>query len=106
MPQFSVHRNRNAATKARFPLLLDVQAELLEGLGTRVVIPLAPATPGSRRASLQTLTPVCTVDGKDYVAVTPQLAGIAAKELGPPIASLADQRHDFVAALDLLITGI
>ena len=27
MPQFAVHRNRNAATKGRFPLLLDVQTE-------------------------------------------------------------------------------
>ena len=44
MPQFAVHRNRNAATKARFPLLLDVQTNLLEDLGTRVVIPLAPAS--------------------------------------------------------------
>ena len=33
MSQFAVHRNRNTATKARFPLLLDVQVDLLEELG-------------------------------------------------------------------------
>ncbi len=40
MPQFAVYRNRNAATRARYPLLLDVQSDLLAGMGTRVVIPL------------------------------------------------------------------
>ena len=106
MPQFAVHRNRNTATKARFPLLLDVQTDLLAGLGTRVVVPLAPASPAARSAAMQTLTPILTVDGKDYVLATPQLAGIAARELGPVIADLSGERRAIVAALDLLFTGI
>ena len=44
MPQFSVSRNPNPDTKAAFHLLLDVQSDLIADLGTRVVIPLAPAT--------------------------------------------------------------
>jgi toxin CcdB len=106
MPQFAVHRNRNAATKARFPLLLDVQADLLEELGTRVVIPLAPASAAAKRTTMQTLTPICTIDDKPYVLITPQLAGIAAKELGPPVAHLTRDRQAVIAALDLLFTGI
>jgi toxin CcdB len=101
-----VHRNRNAATKTRFPLLLDVQTDLLGKLGTRVVIPLAPATPGTRRSVLQTLTSICTVEGKDYVLVAPQLAGISAKELGLPIADLSHDRQTIIAAVDLLFNGI
>jgi toxin CcdB len=106
MPQFAVHRNRNAATRARFPLLLDVQTDLLEELGTRVVIPLGPATAATRRSVLKTLTPICTVDGRNYVLVTPQLAGIDAKELGPSVADLSHDRETIIAALDLLFTGI
>jgi len=106
MTQFTVHRNRNAATRSRFPLLLDVQTDLLEELGTRVVIPLGHATAATRRSVLKTLTPICTVEGKDYVVVTPQLAGIAAKELGPPVADLSHDRETIIAALDLLFTGI
>jgi hypothetical protein len=34
MPQFAVYRNRNEATRAQFPLLLDVQSDLLEPLYT------------------------------------------------------------------------
>ncbi len=106
MGRFAVHRNRNTATRGRFPLLLDVQTELLDGLGTRVVIPLAPATAAARRAAMATLNPRFTVEDKDYVLVTTQLAGIAARELGPPIADLSSERSTIVAALDLLFTGI
>ena len=106
MRQFVVYRNRNAATKARFPLLLDVQSDLLSDLGTRVVIPLTPATAASHRTAMQTLTPILVVDGKEYLLVAPQLAGIATRELGPPVADLSDQRPTILAALDLLITGI
>lgn len=44
MPQFSVYKNKNAATKARVPYLLDVQSNLLSELETRVVVPLNLAT--------------------------------------------------------------
>jgi toxin CcdB len=106
MPQFAVHRNRNPATKVRFPYLLDVQTDLLDDLGTRVVIPLTPATVATRRSALQTLTPVCSVEGKPYLLLTPQLAGISINELGPPIGDLAHDRQTIIAALDLLLTGI
>lgn len=106
MPQFAVHRNRSATTKARYPLLLNVQTDFLEQLGTHVVIPLAPATPATRRTAMHALTPICSVDGKDYVLVTPQLAGIPVKELGPPVADQSIDRQAILAALDLLFTGI
>ena len=105
MPQFAVHRNRNPATKARFPLLLDVQSDLLEPLATRVVVPLAPAG-AVARAVMDTLTPSCRVDGKDYLVMTPQLAGISARDLGPAVGDLRGQRAAVLAALDMLFTGI
>ncbi len=40
MPQFAVHRNTNPATRSSVPFLLDVQSDLIEELGTRVVVPL------------------------------------------------------------------
>jgi toxin CcdB len=106
MPQFTVHRNRNPATRGRAPLLLDVQAGLLAGLGTRVVIPLIPASADARRGALQTLTPLVSVEGRDYLLMAPQLAGIASRELGAEVADLSSARDAIVAALDFLITGI
>ena len=104
MPQFAVHRNRNAATRARYPLLLDVQSDLLAGMGTRVVVPLV-AFSSLGASALTTLTPALTIEGERYAALTPQLAGIAASELGAVVADLSGERSSILAALDLLITG-
>ncbi|MCF8107725.1 MAG: CcdB family protein [Desulfohalobiaceae bacterium] len=40
MSQFDVHENTNPETNQTIPYLLDVQADLLETLATRVVVPL------------------------------------------------------------------
>lgn len=105
MPQFTVHRNQHAPTKARFPLLLDIQANLLDDLATRVVIPLTPQA-ASKSQKMDKLTPVVQVEGKHYIVVTPQLSAISKKELGPVVADLAADRADFINALDFLLTGI
>jgi toxin CcdB len=105
MPQFSVYKNRNEATRQRFPLLLDVQSDLLEPLNTRVVVPLSPAVTASARA-MQSLTPNIVVAGKKYLMVTPQLAGISVRDLGTVVATVNSERGKIIAAIDLLITGI
>lgn len=105
MPQFSVYKNKNAATKARVPYLLDVQSNLLSELETRVVVPLYAAA-AIKASAMTVLTPRFEVEGKELVAMTPQLAGISRKELGAEVGQLAGQRDPIIRALDLLITGI
>jgi toxin CcdB len=105
MSQFTIYRNQNVHTKNRIPFLLDVQSDLVSELGTRVVIPLTLATAFKGKV-LRTLTPVVEIAGKSYIVLTPQLAGIAKNELGPPIADLSTRRDEIIAALDFLITGI
>jgi toxin CcdB len=86
-------------------MLLDVQSDLLEPLNTRVVVPLSPVgAAGTRR--MEALTPMLPVAGKDYVMVTPQLAGISVRELGIVVDIISSERPKIIAALDLLITGI
>jgi toxin CcdB len=105
MAQFCVYRNPNPRSKATAPLLLDVQSELLDGLNTRVVIPLCLATTMKGKL-MNTLTPVFEIDGKGYALLTPQLAGIPKRHIGAKVADLSAQRFSIIAALDLLITGI
>jgi toxin CcdB len=105
MAQFSVHRNPNPDTKAAFPLLLDVQSDLVADLGTRVVVPLCPASAMKGRL-IRTLTPVLEIDGRKYAMLTPQLAGVRKQQLGARVADLVSCRDEILAALDLLITGI
>jgi toxin CcdB len=102
MAQFDVYRNPK---RGAFPLLLDVQDDLLAQLGTRVVVPLSSlrthgAVPISR------LNPTTRVGSTTYVLVFQELAAIPVAALGAKVASLADRRTDLVAALDLLFTGI
>lgn len=104
MPQFNVYKNRNADSRATYPLLLDIQANLLDALQTRIVVPLTKLT--ANKKALQGATPVVVIDGEQYLLMTPQLAGVAARELGPLVASIADQRDIITAALDFVFFGI
>jgi toxin CcdB len=105
MPQFALYRNRNPASRTRFPLLLDIQSDLLKGLATRVVVPLALAS-AARARSMRSLTPVLKFEGKEFLMLTPQFAGITARELGPAVGDLASDRDKIVAALDFLLSGV
>jgi toxin CcdB len=102
--QFTVYKNKNPRSKTTYPLLVDAQADLLDELQTRLVIPLTKA-PALAKKPIARLTPSIEFEGEHYLVMTPQLAGIARSELGPAIGSVADQRTAIVSALDLLITG-
>ena len=83
--------------------VLDVQAELLAHLATRVVVPLLPEDKASH--PITELNPVFEIKGKRHVLVTQALSAIPAKELKRAVASL-DAHHDAVTrALDLLMVG-
>jgi toxin CcdB len=105
MPQFSVHKNKNPKSRSTYPYLIDVQSDLLSDLGTRVVVPLIKRSALTKKP-IKNLMPAVRVDGQEFIMMVPQLAGIAAKELGTPVASAAEHRGEVVAALDFLITGI
>lgn len=104
MAHYSVYRNDNPRTRADFPLLVDVQADLLAALRTRVVVPLVRLS-DTPMQPIDRLTPIVEVNGERYLLLAPQLAGVPAATLGTPVASLASQREAIVAALDLLLTG-
>lgn len=105
MAQFTVYRNKNPRTRTNYPLLVDAQADLLEDLQTRLVIPLTKASALTRNP-ITRLTPSIEVHGEQYLLMTPQLAGIVRSELGAPVGNVVEQRAAVVAALDLLITGV
>ncbi len=104
MARFDVYRNPGK-TQASTPYLLDVQSPLLQGLVTRVVVPLrrldqfAAVTPPAK------LTPVFSINGTDCMMETPKLASVPNRILQTPVASLAEHQHDIIAALDFLFQG-
>jgi toxin CcdB len=104
MPQFTVYQNKHPQSKKLMPYLLDVQAELLSDLQTCVVVPLTAADKNKDK-TISRLTPIVTVDGTEYLMLTPQLAGIMRKELGKPVTTLSDARNEIIGAIDFLVTG-
>lgn len=99
MARFDIHRPSGGS--ARY--LLDVQSELLDHLRTRVVIPLMP--PESVPPDMRGLHPRLVVDGTELLAATQLLAAVKRQDLGPVVATAADQRDTIIRALDLLLTG-
>lgn len=102
MAQFDVHRNPRGGS---FPLLLDVQADLLSALATRVVVPMARSKRYVTKP-LTVLNPVAVVRNVEYVLVFQELAAVPTAILGKPVASVASRHEELIAALDLLFTGI
>jgi toxin CcdB len=104
MPQFAVYLNKNLASHQRFPLLVDVQSELLEELETRVVIPIASAS-GFNDFPLRDVMPTLKLDGKEYLLMTPQLTAVPRRALGPMRGSVAAHARAISIALDMLLRG-
>ena len=105
MGQFHVHENRNTATRRLYPLLLDIQSNLLSDLRTTVVVPLTPASATAGQA-LTRLTPVVQIEEQAFIVMTPQLAVIDRHELGPIVGDLSTERTPLINALDFLVSGV
>jgi toxin CcdB len=103
MPQFTVYKNPNRRSRRRVPFVLDVQADLLDRLATRVVVPLVLA---SDMRAARHLNPTFEVDGKAVVMSTAEVAGVPLSAIGAPVADLSAKRSAIIAALDFLLTGV
>ena len=104
MPQFAVYLNKNLRSRSVFPLLVDVQSELLSDLETRVVIPLVKRA-GFTSFPLGLLMPSVEIQGEAYLLMTPQLAGVSQFDLGAHAASVAAHSRAISAAMEILLWG-
>lgn len=105
MAQFDVHRNPNPSSAKTIPYLLNVQSDLLDHLVTRVVVPLASLEAMGNQAA-RYLNPVFEIEGEKRVMLTPELAGIPAKLLGPAVVSLKEAHGEIIRALDVIFSGV
>ena len=98
MPRYDVYPNPQGGG-----FLLDVQSDLLEGLNTRVVVPLLPQ---SEQLKLpRRLNPSFVIDGTPHKMVTNLIAAIPLSDLGQPRANFLDHHDEIAAALDMLFQG-
>ncbi|HSM21630.1 MAG TPA: CcdB family protein [Rubrivivax sp.] len=98
MARFDVYTNRGGAG-----FLLDVQADLITRLNTRVVVPLLPRdtapTPADR------LNPVFEVQGSKVYMATQFMAAVPQSELTTLIATLDRESDAIFSAIDFLHHG-
>ncbi|WP_068077804.1 CcdB family protein [Novosphingobium lentum] len=98
MAKFDVYRQVGTG-----PLVLDCQADLLDGLTTRLVVPLLPEAHVPK--PIARLHPVFAIDGERLVMATHLASAIAVRELGARVVSLLPKQDAIGNALDMLIAG-
>ncbi len=105
MAQFDYYANTDKETNNTYPFIVDVQDGLLDGLNSRVVIPLT-ALSNLESSYPKNLCPVITIEGKEYSLLTHQMASVSIRTLSKYGGSLAHVRIEIISAIDFLITGI
>jgi toxin CcdB len=85
--------------------VVDIQSRLLDGMSTRVVIPLLPE-PAAPSITAKILNPVVLIDGNEYVLMTQNVATVPLSQLRAPVGTLAAHRDQIVRAIDTLLSGL
>lgn len=83
--------------------LVDVQADILSDLRTRLVVPLRPLPEIGK--PMTRLNPTFKIDGKIFLLMPQQMAAIPFIELKERLGSLMDHRDEIVIALDMALQG-
>ena len=104
MARFDIYANPGNHAKTT-PYLLDVQSNLLDGLDSRMVIPLRSLKHFPKVKVATQLAPIFKISGKDYLLETPKMGAVPQRVLKSPIASLVDSQAEITAALDFLFHG-
>ncbi len=84
-------------------LVLNVQADILDALNTRVVVLLLPIAQAPKPA--KRLNPVFEIGGMKTVMATQFLSAIPLSALGERVANLSPEHDAIVAALDMVFQG-
>jgi hypothetical protein len=100
--QHDLFVNPNRRERLGFPLLVQLQANVVEG-GYRIVAPLTAITEG---VPINRLLPVVEHDGQRYAVLFNLITNLSRRLLRHPVGSIAQYRDDLARALDWLFLGI
>lgn len=104
MAQYDVFTNPSGSASDGIPFVVVVQSDLLEGLATRLTIPLALLDGATRVPTA--LCPVIMVKGRRLHALAHYAAPLPAKLLRRPVDNVSSQASALVSALDAVLSGI
>ncbi|AIC25436.1 plasmid maintenance toxin/cell growth inhibitor CcdB protein [Rhizobium etli bv. mimosae str. IE4771] len=98
MARFHVYRLKSGNI-----LAIDLQANLLDDLPSRVMVPLYPVQ--ELNWAISRLNPRFSIAGEAYVMASQRVASIPTNELGEAVVDLSSDSDRIVAAVDFLFQG-
>ena len=98
MARFDVYANPGGSG-----FLVDVQADLMSHLNSRLVIPLVPFAIAP--TPVKGLNPVFQIEDATYLMLTQQMAAVSIQTLKKPVLNVIDRRDEVVASIDMLLQG-
>ncbi|MBL6932231.1 MAG: CcdB family protein [Rhodospirillales bacterium] len=98
MARFDVYANEDANG-----YLLDIQADLLNNLNTRIVVPLMK--PQNAPTPAKRLNPVFEINGGHVIMATQFMAAVPLTILKQPVATLEQNHREIIDAVDFLMQG-
>lgn len=100
--QFRVYRYKR---ESGYRLFVDVQSDMIDTPGRRMVIPLVSARLLSDKVSRELYPIVCSGD-KRYRVMTTDMASVPTSVIGEEIADLRASGNDIQQAINLMFRGI
>jgi toxin CcdB len=104
MAQYDVFTNPSSTASDGIPYVVVIQSDLLDGLATRLTLPLAVFDVGTKVPTA--LCPVIVVKGQRLHALAHYAAPLPAKLLKRPVDNVAAQASSLVSAIDAVLSGI
>jgi toxin CcdB len=83
--------------------LVDVQADLMNHLNSRLVIPLVRSNIAP--TPIKVLNPIFQIEDAAYLMLTQQMAAVSVQILKRPVLNVNNRRDEVVAAIGLLLQG-
>lgn len=100
--QFKVYTYKR---ESRYSLFVDVQSDIIDTPGRRMVIPLVSTCLLSDKVTRE-LYPVVHIGDDSYRLMTTDMANVPATVIGEEVADLSHRENDIKNAINLMFWGI
>jgi toxin CcdB len=102
--QHDVFANPAPRTRAAFPLVAVLQADLSAEGRSQMIAPMAPR--GAMPRAVGRLMPIVRHDGHEFLLAMELMTSVPIGALRDPLGSIAAHRDDITRAVDWLFTGV
>ncbi len=101
MARFDVYANPDKSERSQIPFFLDIQSDHIQGVQTRIVVPLWAFEELQNRSA--ELNPDFQVEGLHVAMDSPALGAVPVNMLRSPVTNLSTNQLAIQNALDMLL---